>query len=520
VRLSLVFLFLFLQVSVLSAFGIGSLSYFNEVSSQIRDRWLPETAVLGDLNNLTSDYRIAEAAILLAKDPAELARGEAQLDELDRRILAAERVYAQIPHNTAEVALNGTFAAEWDVYRRAVRVLRSSVANGDRETARALYDVTSKHAYDIASNAFDVLNDQSAASARRASAREDAAYSRARRLILMTMLLAALSVAGAMVYVRRSISAPVLRLAARMRRLAANEIGVTIEGTERQDEIGEMARAVTVFRENAIELIASRHGLERQATMLQEKLAHEQNLMRLQRDFVSMASHEFHTPLTIIDAHAQRLITMKDRLASEDLAARAGKIRRSVSRITHLIRNLIESSRLIDGHVDLYFHPCALSLAPLLREACQLQREISPQAQILEQLSIPTLQILGDANLLSQVFSNLLSNAVKYSPGCGLIKVRAVRESDHVIICVEDQGIGIPAAEVERVFDRYYRGSNAGPVTGTGIGLYFVKTVVELHGGEVTAERGLPAGSRFSVRLPIRCPRAAAHASRQGLLCN
>jgi signal transduction histidine kinase len=498
----------------------GGLSYFNEVSSQVRDRWLPETAVLGDLNNLTSDYRIAEAEILLAKDSAELARGEAQLDELDRRISDAERTYRRISHDIAEVALNETFVGQWEVYRAAVRLLRSSVASGDRAKARAIYDVTSKHAYDVASNAFDVLNGQSATSARRATAREDAAYANARRLILMTMLLAALSVAGAMMYVRRSISAPVLRLAGHMRRLAANEIGATIEGTERQDEVGEMARAVIVFRENAIELIASRHGLEQQADMLREKLAHEQHLMRLQRDFVSMASHEFRTPLNIIDAHAQRLITMKHRLAAEDLAERAGKIRSAVLRITHLIRHMIDSSRLIDGEVDLYFHPCTLSLAPLLREACQLQREISPQAQILEEVSTPTLQIIGDSNLLLQVFSNLLSNAVKYSPGCGLIKVRATRESDHVHICVEDRGIGIPAAEVERVFDRYYRASNAGPITGTGVGLYFVKTVVELHGGEVTAERHLPEGSRFSVRLPLRCPRPATHASQRELLCN
>jgi len=123
-----------------------------------------------------------------------------------------------------------------------------------------------------------------------------------------------------------------------------------------------MARAVVVFRNNAIELMNSQIGLEQQTTMLRERLAEEQRLMLLQRNFVSMASHEFRTPITIIDAHAQRLITMKDRLSADDLAERARKIRSAVRRMTHLIENLIDSMRVIDGDVKLYFHPAAVDV--------------------------------------------------------------------------------------------------------------------------------------------------------------
>jgi signal transduction histidine kinase len=235
-------------------------------------------------------------------------------------------------------------------------------------------------------------------------------------------------VTGATVYVRRALSAPLLALISLMHRLAASETGIEISGTERPDEIGEMARAVVVFRDNAIEVMASRHGLQQQTSMLQEKLAEEQRLMLLQRNFVTMASHEFRTPLTIIDGHARRLIRLKDRLTPEDLAERAGKIRNAVLRMTHLIHNLIDSCRVIDGEVDLYLHPCTTDLASLLHEVCQLHREISPQAQILEPVDWRPLQIIGDASLLFQVFSNLLSNAAKYSPGGALIKVTAVRD--------------------------------------------------------------------------------------------
>ncbi len=92
-----------------------------------------------------------------------------------------------------------------------------------------------------------------------------------------------------------------------MRRLAANDTDIDIPETERHDEIGEMAQATVVFRNNAIELMRSQRTLARQAAMLEEQLAQEQRLALLQRNFVSMASHEFRTPLTIIDGHARRL---------------------------------------------------------------------------------------------------------------------------------------------------------------------------------------------------------------------
>jgi two-component system, OmpR family, sensor kinase len=503
-RLSLVFLFLFGLVVLLGTFSIAGLSYFNEVSSQVRDRSLPSTRVLGDLNNLTSDFRAAEAASLLTSDPGELAATEKEMEELDRGITVAQIAYRQIRHDPAELALYAQFAQKWNDYRGVVRDVQSLSPGSERAAAIGLYKTTSKKAYDSASNTLGLLTDRNVASARQASVSEELAYVRARRLIVLTVIFAGLLVAGAMTYVRRSISAPLLDLTGRMLRLAANETNIEIEGTGRHDEIGAMAHAVVVFRDNAIELIASRHGLAQQASMLQEKLAQEQRLMLLQRNFVSMASHEFRTPLTIIDGHAQRLIRMKDRLGAEDLAERAGKIRNAVFRMTHLIHNLIDSARVIDGDVELYFHPSTTDLTMLLHEVCQLQREITPHARILESFDTRPLPIVGDSSLLFQVFSNLLSNAVKYSPGAGLITVTAALDPSRVaIISVEDHGIGIAATDRDRVFERYYRGSNAAGIIGTGVGLYFVKLVVELHGGNVVAESREGEGSRFTVRLPL-----------------
>jgi two-component system OmpR family sensor kinase len=517
VRLSLVFLLLLLVAILLGGFGIGSLSYFNEAASQVRDRWLPSTGALGDLNNYTSDFRGVEAAGVLAVSQSEIAASGQEMQQLDRSISASKDNYRQIVHDAADDALYAGFAGAWDHYRQQVAETQALARGGDRPAAIALYSGASKVAYDAASDALDALTAHNLASARRASLRESVVYRRARWLILITIGLAGAAAAGAMVYVRRSISAPILGLAERMHRLAANDTGIDTRSTERHDEIGEMARAVVVFRNNAIELMNSRIGLEQQATMLRERLAEEQRLMLQQRNFISMASHEFRTPITIIDGHAQRLITLRERLSPAELVERAHKIRNAVRRMIHLIESLIDSMRVIDGDVKLYFHPSTIDITALLREVCQLQREIAPHAQILESFPITAPPIVGDANLLFQVFSNLLSNAIKYSPGGGLINVVLEPGASWVNVSMQDRGIGIPESDCPRLFERYYRGSNAAGITGTGLGLYFVKTVVELHGGQVRAERREGGGSSFEVRLPVRLASRARTATASAI---
>jgi two-component system OmpR family sensor kinase len=218
---------------------------------------------------------------------------------------------------------------------------------------------------------------------------------------------------------------------------------------------------------------------------------------------VSMASHEFRTPLTIIDGHAQRLIKVGYRLRTDEINARAGKVRAAVLRMTHLIDNLLNSSRLIEGGAALYFHPQEFDLRELLHEICQLHHEIAPGCQLAENYAATRLPMVGDPKLLSQVFNNLLSNAIKYSPGDSLIRIGARIESERAIVTVEDNGLGIPEADIERLFERYFRGSNVSGIVGTGVGLNLVKMVVDLHGGDILVESAEGKGSRFTVRLPI-----------------
>jgi signal transduction histidine kinase len=135
-----------------------------------------------------------------------------------------------------------------------------------------------------------------------------------------------------------------------------------------------------------------------------------------------------------------------------------------------------------------------------------------PGAQIAEHIATAPLPMVGDPKLLFQVFSNLLSNAIKYSPGGGVISVDAAMVDDEVAVAVADHGIGIPATDLDRLFERYHRGSNVSGIVGTGVGLYLVKMVVDMHGGAVAVESQEGNGARFTIRLP-RKPATAAEAA-------
>jgi two-component system OmpR family sensor kinase len=503
-HLAAVFLLFFALVAVLGMFSIWRLSNFDLLSADVAQIWLPTTRAVGDLNNYTSDFRAIEGNNLLSSGPAEATATEKEMAELDRSVAASEREFEAISHDAAVNDLYRRFTERWNAYRAIVNQMLELSRTDQKPAALAIYNGASRVAYNAASDTLGELTDRAVADAQAASDRLGAAYRQAIWLIAVVMLIAGIMVVAALVHTSRSISHPLLNLADRMRRLAASDTEIDIPETERRDEIGEMAQATVVFRTNAIELMRSQRTLARQAAMLEEQLAQEQRLALLQRNFVSMASHEFRTPLTIIDGHARRLDKIKDSVRPEDIGERTGKIRSAVLRMTHLIDNLLNSSRLIDGGAELYFHPAEMDLAAVLREVCQLHREMVPGARITERFGAVHMPMLGDAKLLYQVFSNLLANAIKYSPGGGAIEADAAMIANEAVVTISDHGMGIPSSDVDRLFERYHRGSNVSGIVGTGVGLHLVKMVVDLHGGRVVVDSKEGEGSRFTVRLPTK----------------
>jgi two-component system OmpR family sensor kinase len=223
-----------------------------------------------------------------------------------------------------------------------------------------------------------------------------------------------------------------------------------------------------------------------------------------QDDFTSMASHAFRALLAVIDGNAQRMIAQGSELAGTEVVDRAQRIRSAVRGMTQLVDDLVGSRRGA-AQEEVRYHPAEIDLSRLLSEVCDLQRELTPEAVICCGTTVgKPVRVQGDETLLRQAFGNIVANAVRYSPSGPVVDVSVKVEDTTVSVFIEDQGIGIPVAERQRVFDAHYRCSNANSIGGHGLGLYIVKKLVDLHQGTVTVGAGDGgAGSRFVVRLPV-----------------
>lgn len=250
-------------------------------------------------------------------------------------------------------------------------------------------------------------------------------------------------------------------------------------------------------------------SLKDKAMELRQALDKEKELNALQRQFVSMASHEFRTPLAIIDSAAQRMKSRlaRDQLKPEDAAKRIDRIRSAVQRMTRLMESTLSAARMQDGKIRIQLAPC--NVAKAVRDVCERQQELAVNHVITHDVEQIPDTIQADAGALEQILSNLLSNAVKYAPEAPEITVRAFTEGTDVVLSVKDSGLGIDADELAKVGQRFFRAKTSTGIEGTGIGLNLVKTLVEMHEGTLNIESRKGEGSIFVVRLPIEGPATA-----------
>lgn len=241
--------------------------------------------------------------------------------------------------------------------------------------------------------------------------------------------------------------------------------------------------------------------LNAKAVELRAALAKEKEVNEQQRQFVAMASHEFRTPLAIIDSAAQRLQRSSANLTPEKLEDRIDKIRSAVRRMTRLMESTLSAARLDEGKINIEISPC--NIERIITDTCRRTQEIALDHNISQDFGDLPETIHADADALEQVLTNLLSNAVKYSPNASEITVSARCEADHVIIGIKDHGLGIDEDDLPNLFSRFFRAKTSLGIAGTGIGLNLVKTLVEMHGGTVSAVSEKGVGSTFVVRMPI-----------------
>ena len=218
------------------------------------------------------------------------------------------------------------------------------------------------------------------------------------------------------------------------------------------------------------------------------------------RQFLSMMSHEFRTPLAVIDSAAQMLLMGKSE-SCEAARPRLNAIRGGVDRLVGLIDTCLADDRLEAEAVELKAEPT--DLTPLLQAAVEQQRRDHPDRTF--ELSVQRLpEIPVDISLMTMAINNLINNAVKYS--AKTVQIAAGVAANWIQIEITDHGIGIPAQELGYVFDRFYRADNVKGMAGTGIGLHMSQRIVRLHGGSIGVTSREGVGSTFTIRLPVAKP--------------
>lgn len=274
-----------------------------------------------------------------------------------------------------------------------------------------------------------------------------------------------------------------------------------VDITERKEAEAELIR----HRDHLQELVDNAtRDIKQKAQELEVALAREKELNELQRKFISMASHEFRTPLAIIDSAAQRLTKNRAKLSNEEIDKRTTKIRQAVSRMTRLMESTLTAARLEDGKIEIEIGDCRIR--DLLKDICERQEDLSESHVIRCDLGGIPETIQADTGALEQVFTNVLSNAVKYAPDAPDIRVEARKDGAYILVSVRDRGIGMDREDLPHLGERFFRAKTSEGIAGTGIGLNLVKALIELHAGgiEVESERG--KGTVFTVRLPIAGP--------------
>ena len=253
--------------------------------------------------------------------------------------------------------------------------------------------------------------------------------------------------------------------------------------------------------------VTAEHGLLGQLQdseqALRRALVAEREAAAAQRRFVAMASHEFRTPLAVIDGAAQRISARAS--GDEEVDKRLVRIRGAVARMVQIIERTLNAARLEEGHLHLAARQ--VDAGAVLAEVCERQRQISPEFEVVLDIDARVSEIEADPRLLEQVFANLLSNAIKYSGASRRVEVSLRPRGEQVAVAFVDLGLGIDAEDMPRLFTRFFRARTSAGLPGTGIGLHLSRELVRMHGGDIEVRSSPGAGSTFTVVLPARAAR-------------
>ncbi len=296
-------------------------------------------------------------------------------------------------------------------------------------------------------------------------------------------------------------------LSEKMKKVIESQQSERIELSARHGDgtifITDLALALTIQDSDEVRLICSMRditGRKQIEENLRRSLEQEKELSELKSRFVSMASHEFRTPLATVQSSSDLLIHYGDRLSEARKTEHLDKIQTQVKRLTGLLDDILTLSKA--DNVGLTLNPSLVNMGQFANEIVSEIRQIAPSHQV--HFSVTrNCSLMLDEKLMRQAIMNLLSNAIKYSPAGSNIYFNAFCGNKQLVLYIRDEGIGIPEEDQPRLFEVFHRAKNVGAIPGTGLGLAIVKQAVEAHNGTISYTSEVGKGTTFTLNLPI-----------------
>ena len=279
-----------------------------------------------------------------------------------------------------------------------------------------------------------------------------------------------------------------------LRRVTA---AVEVRNRQLMAQAGRLEQSLAVAQEAQAEAERARRTLTDQNKRLRE-------LDRLKDEFLSLVSHELRTPLTSIRGYLDLVLDEEAGELNAEQQRFLRAVERNSGRLLRLVGDLLFVAQADAGRLTL--ERAMVDVSALAADCVEGARPVADQKSIaLELATTPVPALVGDRGRLAQVLDNLVSNSLKFTPEGGRVEVRTGASNGHVVLEVEDSGIGIPAAEQPRLFERFFRAASATEqaIPGTGLGLAIVKAIVEAHGGDITVESRPHEGTTFRIELPL-----------------
>ncbi len=248
------------------------------------------------------------------------------------------------------------------------------------------------------------------------------------------------------------------------------------------------------------DLYENNNNLKDKSDRLIRALHNEKSINNMQSEFVSLVSHEFKTPLSIIKASSDILKLYSENLTDADfIVSQLEKIDKAIIRMTALINSTLNLSKLETGKLE--FTPTLFSIENILKETIEKFKDLHKETTFKTSILI-TEYFNGDKSLVEQIFTNLIGNAIKYAGDNPKILIEAYTSTKGHIISIQDNGIGIDEKDLQRLFTKFFRAKNSIGIAGTGIGLYLVKKFIDLHHGDIRVVSKVNKGTKFTITLP------------------